>query len=401
MTTRRLLTALFFVACMVAVVVGRPKPCGRTRSGRACRANRRCRWRKRARKCVKNRNTNTASEPLIKRSDCPFFGDGVCDDGGAGSSYSLCAYGTDFPDCPGREPRVFPATTTASDFELDFIVSGDAKRDALNEPLILSEMKRALGRWESVIVGDVGDNAMSLGVGDVVCARYPESTTLSAPVTWDDVLVVFDVATDMPADALAQASPCMWDENDVVRAGIVRINAERMQMLFQRNQLYEVFSHEIAHVLGLGVTWKKHEFINKKRSHAWRYSGPSGPHGSHAIDGGWVMPFVQTTGGAGSRGSHWEESVYHDELMTPYLDADAESKLSALTVAALMDLGYRVDEQRAEPFSVGDQVGFARSSSVDSPSPKSGSLRGGSSLDLSHDVLDVQPTIVHSSPRRS
>jgi hypothetical protein len=33
---------------------------------------------------------------------CYWAGDGVCDDGGPGSSYSVCDYGTDFTDCGAR-----------------------------------------------------------------------------------------------------------------------------------------------------------------------------------------------------------------------------------------------------------------------------------------------------------
>ncbi len=38
------------------------------------------------------------------------------------------------------------------------------------------------------------------------------------------------------------------------------------------------------------------------------------------------------------------------ELMTPYFDAD--QRLSAVTVEALADLGYRVDATRADPYEV-------------------------------------------------
>ena len=44
---------------------------------------------------------------------CRWAGDGECDDGGAGASYAVCAYGTDCMDCGVREdvigvPRAIP-----------------------------------------------------------------------------------------------------------------------------------------------------------------------------------------------------------------------------------------------------------------------------------------------------
>ena len=39
-------------------------------------------------------------------AECPWAGDGACDDGGPGAAYASCDYGTDFPDC-GDPPRGF------------------------------------------------------------------------------------------------------------------------------------------------------------------------------------------------------------------------------------------------------------------------------------------------------
>jgi hypothetical protein len=44
------------------------------------------------------------SEPLCTNT-CQFANDGLCDDGGPGSDYSVCEYGTDCADCGPREPQ--------------------------------------------------------------------------------------------------------------------------------------------------------------------------------------------------------------------------------------------------------------------------------------------------------
>ena len=48
--------------------------------------------------------------------------------------------------------------------------------------------------------------------------------------------------------------------------------------------------------------------------------------------------------------SHWRESVMKTELMVPTFSPDGP--LSAVTVEALADLGYRVDASRADPYEV-------------------------------------------------
>ncbi len=41
-------------------------------------------------------------KPTLCTNSCTWAGDGACDDGGPGSSYSLCALGTDCTDCGPR-----------------------------------------------------------------------------------------------------------------------------------------------------------------------------------------------------------------------------------------------------------------------------------------------------------
>lgn len=53
---------------------------------------------------------------------------------------------------------------------------------------------------------------------------------------------------------------------------------------------------------------------------------------------------------------HWHEDCLRKELMTPFFDlnADAESPLSRITIAALEDFGYTVDYTEADSFTVYD-----------------------------------------------
>jgi len=84
------------------------------------------------------------------------------------------------------------------------------------------------------------------------------------------------------------------------------------------------------------------------------FSGPAAGAAFAAIGGsGPDVPVENDVDffGLGSVNSHWRESVFDDELMTPA--ANGSLALSEVSVAAMADLGYEVDPRAADPFSLG------------------------------------------------
>ena len=67
---------------------------------------------------------------------------------------------------------------------------------------------------------------------------------------------------------------------------------------------------------------------------------------------------VENTGGPGTRGGHWRETVFRNELMSGFIAA-AGNPLSRLTVASLQDLGYQVDLDAAEAYQLPDLLALA------------------------------------------
>lgn len=51
--------------------------------------------------------------------------------------------------------------------------------------------------------------------------------------------------------------------------------------------------------------------------------------------------------GVGSRDSHWRESVFGNELMSPFISG-SNNPISRVTVASLADLGYTVNMNAAD-----------------------------------------------------
>ncbi|HKA06113.1 MAG TPA: hypothetical protein VKD71_02565 [Gemmataceae bacterium] len=63
------------------------------------------------------------------------------------------------------------------------------------------------------------------------------------------------------------------------------------------------------------------------------------------------MPVEGNNSPVGSRDSHWRESVFGSELMTPFVNAGVDP-ISRVRVASLWDLCYTVNLAAADTFVV-------------------------------------------------
>ena len=110
--------------------------------------------------------------------------------------------------------------------------------------------------------------------------------------------------------------------------------------------------HEIGHVLGIGTFWNDRGFLQD-------------PNGDPHFNGPRAIAAFNDAGGRdyadakvpveeGGRGalSHWRSSVFQGELMDWTYGLDGIGPLSAITVAALADLGYVVDVTQADPYTL-------------------------------------------------
>ena len=110
--------------------------------------------------------------------------------------------------------------------------------------------------------------------------------------------------------------------------------------------------HEIGHILGIGTLWTNNNLVDDNLNYI----------GSQAIDV-WVndygcttnAPPVETDGGSGTRGGHWDEECMQNELMTGYAERPGVFEpLSKLTIASLEDIGYTVDYNVADEYDASD-----------------------------------------------
>ena len=116
-------------------------------------------------------------------------------------------------------------------------------------------------------------------------------------------------------------------------------------------RLEDVILHEMGHVLGVGTIWKGLDLLENP-------SRPSNPGADTHFTGVNAIEAFDNVGGGGYQGavvpvandsvpgradSHWRESVFDSELMTPFIEGSGANPLSAVTVMSMKDLGYGIN----------------------------------------------------------
>ncbi|MYH08846.1 MAG: hypothetical protein F4143_01525 [Gemmatimonadales bacterium] len=216
--------------------------------------------------------------------------------------------------------------------------------------------QRAAERWMAILAPtDLPDARMNRTLGCGGDPRFERHVE-----TIDDLMIVVAVVEiDGPLGTLGRAGPC-WvrTATSLPLYGRISMDAADFDQL-QARDLEEVIVHEMGHVLGFGTLWPR---VGLLRDPASETSAPdthfTGPLAIAAFDEaggtGYVgakVP-VENLGGQGSRNSHWRDTVFAPELMSPYQRLGAAEPLSAITIQSLADFGYEVDPTPAEPYQL-------------------------------------------------
>lgn len=258
---------------------------------------------------------------------------------------------------PTGNPVVFSATGKASsagfDIGLRFIT--------VPTPNQLQTFSNAAARWESIVTGDIANIPLNFVAGS---CNSPGAIS----ETVDDVVIfVLLEPIDGAGQILGSAGPC------VVRAGpsflpalgSMRFDTADLANLEAAGSFGNVILHEMGHVLGIGTIWSNKSFLinpsTASVSSDTYFSGPIALAAFNAVGGssytgGSKVPVenladTPTRSYAGTRNSHWRESVLRNELMTGFLDAGS-NPLTIVTIAQMQDLGYAVNNSAADASTV-------------------------------------------------
>jgi hypothetical protein len=244
-----------------------------------------------------------------------------------------------------RRARSLAATTSPFTIEIRFLGGLDARQRAA--------FSAAADRWTRVIVGDLP----SVMVDNEVI---------------DDVLILAQgTAIDGPGGILGQAGPTHLRPASAGAAafltakGIMSFDAADLEQMDAAGTLNDVVAHEMGHVLGFGAVWEQKGLLKQVGSSNPTFSGPGAMEEYRVLRGGGRrrrVP-VENTGGPGTRDVHWRETVFRNELMSGFISAPG-NPLSRLTAASLGDLGYEVDVDAGEPFTLPNLFALAEEGSL-------------------------------------
>jgi hypothetical protein len=172
---------------------------------------------------------------------------------------------------------------------------------------------------------------------------------------------------------LGQAYPCyIRDASTVALVGVMKFDEADMQTMVSNGTLDEVITHEMGHVLGLGTLWdeKLSRHATSGSDTSWirttdvRFTGTIG-NGAYGVLGGTGGAPIENCAsgvpsgcGPGTWLGHWREGTFRNELMTGYISATG-NPISRMTIGALADLGYTVQANAADVYSLPAAASFS------------------------------------------
>ncbi len=271
------------------------------------------------------------------------------------------------------------------DIELVFLDGGTAAQDQV--------MRDAARRWESVIGRGADDLTYQEAVPAGSCG--PGSPAIQAGEVIDDVRIYITIdSIDGAGGVLGRATACsrrivLFATSDTIYheavRGFIELDEDDVNRLEAQGALVNTVTHEYAHALGFGTLWDDRDLLRDPSvsGNANADTHFVGPYTLAAFDAsggrsyrGAKVP-VESGGRSGSSDSHWRESVFEAELMTPFLTLGREP-LSRITIESMADLGYEVNLSAAESYRV-----------TGSAAPDAAAKPAGPVIDLSNDVARI------------
>jgi hypothetical protein len=219
-------------------------------------------------------------------------------------------------------------------------------------PAVRAAFENARARWQQVITGNLTE--FSLTGSNQVQANACGITHPAVNEVVDDLLILVEVVPiDGPGKVLGSAGPCMLrGSNNLPILGVIKLDSDDLAMMDSNGTLRDVILHEMGHVLGIGTLWSRFSLVQGAGTADPLYTGARAQPGFVLGGGGFVTGVpVENSGGSGTRDAHWRESRLGSELMTGYIN-NSGNPLSAITVGALMDIGYQVNFGLADGYAL-------------------------------------------------
>jgi hypothetical protein len=239
----------------------------------------------------------------------------------------------------------------ATEYELELIWLGTPPSEQVR-----SSFDRAGNTIRATIVGALTSVALPpsfTNLDQCGLKGYPEISR--TPIRGLRIYAVVE-SIDGVGGTLGSAGPCLIRNDDTPALSVMRFDDADVQNLLSSGRLASVVLHEMLHAVGFGTVWYDKAVIDTLANpNDARFTGVFARQSCRDFNGGETVCAnsvpVHSADGDGSRFSHWRESVFTNELMTPFLGSGV-TPLSATTIGSLEDLGYDVSYETANPFTL-------------------------------------------------
>ncbi|MCY3963448.1 MAG: leucine-rich repeat domain-containing protein [Acidobacteria bacterium] len=190
----------------------------------------------------------------------------------------------------------------------------------------------AVRRWTAIVSNDLADHVFS----QAESGRCGEgSWEISAGERVDDLRVYVTSFEGDPEDPVGYAGQALLRDSGFPVVGCMAIDLDRANVDVTA-------SHELGHVLGIGIGPLWGDFLQTSTDP--HFNGPLAIAAFDDAGGtsyvGAKVPLAEPT--------HWRVPILDHELMGPH----GGHALSAITVQALADLGYQVNLDQADEYSL-------------------------------------------------
>ncbi len=222
--------------------------------------------------------------------------------------------------------------TTGPAYQIDVVFPDNSLTPAQQAAFV-----DAAARWSEIITADLPDVSFE---GRMI----------------DDLEIVATAPfIDGPGGILGQAGPREFRQGSFLPfQGIMQFDSADVAAMVANGTFVNVILHEMGHVIGIGTLWDFLGLVQGLGTANPTYVGANAVREYQTLSGtnATGVP-VENTGGPGTAGGHWRESVFNTELMTGYAEAPGVAMpISRMTVGTLEDMGYTVDYAAADPYTL-------------------------------------------------
>ena len=247
------------------------------------------------------------------------------------------------------DPNAYPTVTVGSSdphrFQFEIALVDQGARELRSRILAQAE------RWARIVDGsDLGD--IDWEPGTVSCGGLEHDYQRDV---LDDVMVMVSVKDFKGGGGLKTAICGYRESSSLPMIGAVVLDVDGLP----QGQVDDFFLHAFGHMLGFGFSWRYRDLLRNPSSEDvgadTHFPGDAAIAAFVAAGGahypGPKVP-VENETTWGSVNIHWRESVFGEELMTSGLRDGVADYLSAITIQSLADIGYTVDVEEADGYTV-------------------------------------------------